>query len=189
MPTSELGKKLKEARLAKKMTQAEVVGSFITRNMLSQIESGAAMPSVKTLAYLSGVLDIPLSELMGGEHVPLDAFQSLQDAKERLRAGDYAGVLAICDQMPDAVSDELYALGARACLGWARAMAEEDVLADVTRLMRRAIDYAGRGLYASESLAAECALFLNQQAARLSQYYLSLAVPDAPEKSEEAPER
>ena len=64
MLASGLGKKLKEARLAKKMTQAEVVGNFITRNMLSQIESGAAMPSVKTLSYLAGVLDIPLSELM-----------------------------------------------------------------------------------------------------------------------------
>ena len=36
MNPSLLGKKIKEARLAKKMTQKEVVGNFITRNMLSQ---------------------------------------------------------------------------------------------------------------------------------------------------------
>jgi len=59
-----LGKKLKEARLAKKMTQSDVVGGYITRNMLSQIESGAAFPSIRTLEYLSGVLEIPVSELM-----------------------------------------------------------------------------------------------------------------------------
>ena len=35
MNPSLLGKKIKEARLAKKMTQKEVVGNFITRNMLS----------------------------------------------------------------------------------------------------------------------------------------------------------
>lgn len=189
MSASDLGKKLKEARLAKKMTQSEVVGNFITRNMLSQIESGTAMPSVKTLAYLAGKLDIPLSELMGGEHSSLDDFQTLQDAKECFRTGDYEGVLALCASMPDAISDELYALGARACLAEARMLCESDALADVTSLMRRGIDYAGRGLYASESLAAECALLLNQQASRLSQYYLSLTVstppPIAPPKDSE----
>ena len=106
MPTSDLGKKLKEARLAKKMTQSEVVGNFITRNMLSQIESGAAMPSVKTLAYLAGVLDLPLSELMGGEHSSLDDFQTLEDAKERFRAGDFDAVLELCHSMPDAILEE-----------------------------------------------------------------------------------
>jgi transcriptional regulator with XRE-family HTH domain len=59
-----LGKKLKEARLAKKMTQSDVVGNYITRNMLSQIESGAAFPSIRTLEYLSGVLEVPMAELL-----------------------------------------------------------------------------------------------------------------------------
>ena len=55
MENNTLGKRIKEARLAKKMTQSEVVGDFITRNMLSQIESGSATPSVKTLEYLCKV--------------------------------------------------------------------------------------------------------------------------------------
>ena len=59
-----LGQRIKEARLAKKMTQTEVVGSFITRNMLSQIESGNAVPSVKTLTYLAQVLELPPSVLL-----------------------------------------------------------------------------------------------------------------------------
>ena len=58
MEKNTLGKRIKEARLAKKMTQSEVVGDFITRNMLSQIESGSATPSVKTLEYLCKVLEI-----------------------------------------------------------------------------------------------------------------------------------
>lgn len=64
MNTNELGKRIKEARIAKKMTQSEVVGSFITRNMLSQIENGTATPSVKTLTYLSKTLEIPLDQLL-----------------------------------------------------------------------------------------------------------------------------
>lgn len=49
MDNAELGRRLKAARLSKKMTQSDVVGTFITRNMLSQIESGSATPSMKTL--------------------------------------------------------------------------------------------------------------------------------------------
>lgn len=58
MENNTLGKRIKEARLAKKMTQSEVVGDFITRNMLSQIESGSATPSVKTLEYLLSLIHI-----------------------------------------------------------------------------------------------------------------------------------
>ena len=58
MDRAALGSRIKEARLAKKLTQTEVVGSFITRNMLSQIESGTATPSIKTLTYLAGVLEL-----------------------------------------------------------------------------------------------------------------------------------
>jgi len=70
-----LGKKLKEARLSKKLTQSDVVGTFITRNMLSQIESGAASPSLRTLEYLANTLEIPIHYLIsenteGGEFLP-----------------------------------------------------------------------------------------------------------------------
>ena len=64
MNNIELGKKLKEARLAKKLTQSDVVGTFITRNMLSQIESGAASPSLRTLEYLANELEIPIHYLV-----------------------------------------------------------------------------------------------------------------------------
>ena len=37
MEKNTLGKRIKEARLAKKMTQSEVVGDFITRNIMSPL--------------------------------------------------------------------------------------------------------------------------------------------------------
>ena len=70
MEKNTLGKRIKEARLAKKMTQSEVVGDFITRNMLSQIESGSATPSVKTLEYLCKVLEIEPNTLLPDENHP-----------------------------------------------------------------------------------------------------------------------
>ena len=59
MNAAELGHVIKEARIAKKMTQSQVVGNFITWNMLSQIENGNALPSLPTLEYLAEVLDLP----------------------------------------------------------------------------------------------------------------------------------
>ena len=71
MDNAELGRRLKAARLAKKMTQSDVVGDFITTNMLSQIESSSATPSMKTLEYLAGVL-VSLGEAQMREIIRAD---------------------------------------------------------------------------------------------------------------------
>lgn len=59
-----LGERIKEARLEKQLTQKEVSGDFITRNMLSQIENGLAKPSIKTIEYIAKKLDKPLTYFM-----------------------------------------------------------------------------------------------------------------------------
>lgn len=64
MKTILIGEKIKELRLAKKLTQQEVVGDFITRNMLSKIENNSATPSVKTLEYLAQKLEVPPGTLL-----------------------------------------------------------------------------------------------------------------------------
>ena len=57
----DLGAKLLNARLEAGLSQRELCGDRITRNMLSQIEHGAATPSMKTLQYLAQRLNKPLS--------------------------------------------------------------------------------------------------------------------------------
>ena len=57
----ELGQRLKAARLELGLSQRQLCGEVITRNMLSQIENGAARPSMDTLRYLAGQLGKPLS--------------------------------------------------------------------------------------------------------------------------------
>lgn len=63
-----LGQKVKEARIAKQMTQKELAGSFITRNMLSQIENDNATPSIKTIEYIASVLNKPISFFMNDDY-------------------------------------------------------------------------------------------------------------------------
>ena len=52
----ELGEKLRQARLEAGLSQRQLCGEEITRNMLSQIEHGTARPSMKTLQYLAARL-------------------------------------------------------------------------------------------------------------------------------------
>jgi len=56
----ELGEKLRLARLEAGLSQRQLCGEEITRNMLSQIEHGTAKPSMKTLQYLAARLEKPV---------------------------------------------------------------------------------------------------------------------------------
>lgn len=83
-----LGEKVKEARLSMRLTQSELVGDFITRNMLSKIENDAASPSLKTLEFLAGKLNTPLSYFMSSVSESADEGsgredRSVSDAIER----------------------------------------------------------------------------------------------------------
>ena len=53
-----LGEKLKALRKARGMTQAQLAGDRITRNMLSSIERDAALPSYETLRFLGKELAV-----------------------------------------------------------------------------------------------------------------------------------
>lgn len=57
----ELGEKLKAARLEAGLSQRQLCGDVITRNMLSQIENGSAKPSYATLQALCARLGKPVS--------------------------------------------------------------------------------------------------------------------------------
>ncbi|MBQ8893700.1 MAG: helix-turn-helix transcriptional regulator [Clostridia bacterium] len=115
MNAVKMGKRLREARLAKKMTQAEVVDGFITRNMLSQIESGSATPSMKTLEFLAGRLDLSMASLMA-EDEPREPMERLFAAKIALKMQETDEVLRLLQdpREDDPFYDEYCAILARA---------------------------------------------------------------------------
>ena len=59
-----LGEKIKKIRKKRKLTQAQLAGDKVTRNMLSRIENGAANPSLDTLEYIAEGLGISVSYLL-----------------------------------------------------------------------------------------------------------------------------
>lgn len=189
MTAIERGKRIKEARISKKMTQSEVVGDFITRNMLSQIESGTATPSVKTLEYLAETLDIPISELMpstgvelyeetcGEQRVPLER---LIRTKELYSAGRYCEAAAETGSEQDwgGLSDEFYAVKARCLYMLARELAEENTVKAV-EYAKESAALSERGFYANSELKADAAKLVNVLAEKLAKYYAGLISVDS----------
>ena len=174
MSSNELGRRIKEARLAKKLTQAEVVGDFITRNMLSQIESGAALPSVKTLQYLSKVLEVPMSQLMPEEEPSADSAADYMSIRALFVKGEYARVAESSD-IPG-FSDELNALRARSYLALASAADSSDIAAlqQAAEYAKKAAQLSEQGVFANSSVRSEAMLLLNKLAGQLSDYYKSM---------------
>ena len=98
-----IGEKIKELRKERHMTQAELAGDAITRNMLSQIENGLAAPSLSTLSHVSQKLGVPV-EYFVSESDDLDAFLRIADAKKADAAfenGEYEKCLEIIGDTTD----------------------------------------------------------------------------------------
>lgn len=173
-----LGRRIKEARLAKKMTQSEVVGNFITRNMLSQIESGTASPSIKTLEYLSQVLDIPIDQLILPEEKTKEIAVCLADSvsetylelKKDFLQEKYENVLQrIKDFLQEThpYYDECCAIYARCCLKCSMFASQQGNFRQALDLAREASSYAQVGCLASRDIKTQALLLLDSIAEHL----------------------
>ena len=80
----ELGEKLKQARLDAGLSQRQLCGDTITRNMLSLIENGSARPSMDTLTVLASRLGKPVSFFLGEDEVKSSKEQRLELHLEQL---------------------------------------------------------------------------------------------------------
>ena len=88
-----LGEKLKQTRLEAGLSQRQLCGDVITRNMLSQIENGSARPSMDTLRYLAAKLEKPMAYFLEDEVQCSPNQQGMLAAREALERGDDFAVL------------------------------------------------------------------------------------------------
>jgi transcriptional regulator with XRE-family HTH domain len=83
-----IGQRIREARLSRQLTQQELVGDCITRNMLSKIENDAATPSVRTLEYIAGAMGLPPGAFLSDMPEPPGAERPLDALQKMLEEGD-----------------------------------------------------------------------------------------------------
>lgn len=103
----ELGEKLRQARLESGLSQRQLCGDAITRNMLSQIENGAARPSMSTLRYLAARLGRPVSWFLEEDSLSTPNRQVMEQLRSCWDAGDPAGAMEKLENYhsPDPVYD------------------------------------------------------------------------------------
>lgn len=151
-----LGEKIKAARLARNLTQRELVGDYITRNMLSKIENDAAAPSVRTLEYLAHVLALPMGYFLDNENGERSAPDGLDACRAAYRAEDWQGCLNLLEADPvAAATDEGFLLQALAGARAARAALEAGRYAEAEALAQTARVYNREGMYGTPTVEYE----------------------------------
>ena len=134
----ELGEKLRQARLEAGLSQKQLCGEEITRNMLSLIENGSAKPSMKTLQYLAARLGKSVSYFLEETAVLSPNQATMTAARQLFDSGNYPETEKILNSYrgPDPVYDR-----------------EKDLLWVLTRLeLARDALRQGRQLYARKLL-------------------------------------
>lgn len=125
----ELGIRLKQARLEAGLSQRQLCGDVITRNMLSQIENGTARPSMETLRYLAGALGKSIGYFLEEEAVTSPNQQLMEQLRTAYEQHSWAEVLSLLQgyHAPDPVFDrERYLLGSLSRLALAEIALQEE---------------------------------------------------------------
>lgn len=151
----ELGDRIKTARLEAGLSQRQLCGDTVTRNMLSLIESGKARPSMDTLRYFARQLGKPLSYFLEEDAVTSPNQQLMQQAEKNYLAGDYPAVLSLLEdyRAPDPVFDMTrYLLEALTCEALAQQAFLQGKPAYARALLDRADSAAEKTLYAPDPL-------------------------------------
>lgn len=99
----ELGERIRERRKKLGMTQAQLCQSFMTRNMLSRIETGDASPSLDTLLFIAQKLKMPPAYFLcrdSKEEAEYTKTVRIKDARRYLSTGQYKRCIDICQDLP-----------------------------------------------------------------------------------------
>lgn len=158
-----IGEKIKRLRTEKMMTQSELSGDQITRNMLSLLEKGKAVPSVQTLIYLAERLGVSPGYLLADAQEEEFFLKSEKLSEIRLAYSqkNYSICLDLCRrlQKTGGKDDELALIMAECALE----LGKEALFLDRVRLacarFDEAVQYASETVYHTESIEAAVWLY------------------------------
>ena len=159
----ELGEKIRAARLEAGLSQRQLSGEIITRNMLSQIENGTARPSMDTLRSLAERLGKTVSYFLEDQAVTSPNQERMDLARKAYEAHDPAAAVEhlAAYQTPDPVFDREYFLLLALCrMALAKTAAKENRLPYAQALLEQAAQAGARTPYYTPALERERLLVL-----------------------------
>ncbi len=159
---NDIGEKIRRIRRSRNMTQSELAGDQITRNMLSRIENGVALPSLPTVWYLAERLGVPAGFLLaeGDDDRVWRKISRIDGIRRVLASGDARICLDLCrgdgGEEPD---DEITLIMAQCCLKIAAEEFELGHLHETCKLLDEALEYAGKTPYNTEGIRMTAILY------------------------------
>ena len=150
-----IGEKIKRLRVAKLMTQSELVGGEITRNMLSRIENGAAQPSMATIKYIAERLNVSAGFLLADEDDEMLYFKSAEigNIKKAYSNKDYALCCEMCKNS-EWRDDELMLILAESTAYVAIDEFYHGNLRSAAEIFDEAIEYCSQTVYDTSAIEA-----------------------------------
>ena len=158
-----IGERIRELRISKLMTQAELAGDRITRNMLSCIENGSANPSLSTVLYIAGRLNVPAGFLLAeaGDEIVYRKMSALPNIKRAYTAGDLRGCRSLCVSACPEPDDEINLLLANCDVGIAAEEFWNGNLRSACRYFDEALGYAEKTVYPTDTVVAEAQVYFH----------------------------
>lgn len=142
-----IGEKIKDLRVSKMMTQKELVGDFITRNMLSQIEKGTATPSLATLSYLASRLGVPVGYFVSDgdtNETFYKKYSSYPNIIRSYKSEEWAICRDLCSEcLADNTDNELTYMLSVSCMNLGISYFNEGKLRNSLKMFEEALEYAG----------------------------------------------
>lgn len=156
-----IGEKIRLARVSQQMTQSEVVGDVITRNMLSAIESGKATPSLDTLLYLSGKLDLPIAYLLSDEDISTHKRNDLiKNARKAFAQRNYDECISIVKDI-DELDDEIAYILAYSSFECGIAAAKNGSFITAQEYLTLAKKYCAQTVYDTKAIECRIPLYVS----------------------------
>ncbi|MBE6599546.1 MAG: helix-turn-helix transcriptional regulator [Ruminococcaceae bacterium] len=150
-----IGGRIRELRLKKGMTQKELAGDHITRNMLSLIENGSSCPSVGTLMTLAERLNVPVGYFFTTSPEEEKSYHKsavIPAMKRAFSDGDYEKCTELCDALPIMYADdEIAMIAATANIKTAIRCAGRYELNRAAVHLMKAADYSNKSIYLERS--------------------------------------
>jgi len=155
-----IGEKIKLRRKALKMTQSELAGDFITRNMICKIESGSANPSIETITYIAGKLEIPVSYLVSEDdnmHF-YEKNQRINAIYEAFKNGEYSYCIKKILEFK-VLDNELALILAESYLAEGKRAFATGAMNTCVNLLKKAIDSTDKTVFKTQHIVAVANLY------------------------------
>ena len=158
-----LGEKIRQARQEAGLSQRQLCGEEITRNMLSQIENGSASPSMGTLSYFARQLGKPVSWFLEETAETSPNARVMEKARQAYGQGAFQQTLELLQtyREPDTLLDgEYWLLKTVALMGAAEQALDQGKQVYAQTLLEQAKTAGGKTPYFIPAMEREWTLLM-----------------------------